>query len=239
MSCTWKVMVRKQPVLFAVASIDIDLWTLKKFQLEAAGCGNTLACLTLTRPPQLAVGMCSAAKASGRRIPNKKCGFTQWLGDVTLTNAAMPPILRNALLQAESVDVLLVHAAYDVHLEFYRALSRACATSEPKQMADTPTPCRKRPVETSPDKVAQSPKKLRTTSEKEMGSNGEQCDWCGMTPAQGEPELKVCKVCHYSCCEECSGHHTKGACYCVRYQPHRSTPRRSNGGRFALWRPGF
>lgn len=57
----------------------------------------------------------------------------------------------------------------------------------------------------------------------EVGSNGEQCDWCGMTPADGEAALKVCGACLYSCCEQCSAHKTKGACYC---KSTRGTTRR-------------
>jgi len=48
----------------------------------------------------------------------------------------------------------------------------------------------------------------------DRGSNGEQCDWCGMVPADGDAVLKVCGACRYSSCEECSRHKTRGACYC-------------------------
>mmetsp|Transcript_64958 Transcript_64958/g.209200 ORF Transcript_64958/g.209200 Transcript_64958/m.209200 type:complete len:344 (+) Transcript_64958:71-1102(+) len=94
--------------------------------------------------------------------------------------------------------------------------SAACAS---------PAPTSKRTLEASAKKAKQ-PKlaavevraKVEVQQEaedgREMGSNGQQCDWCGMVPAEGDGELKVCKRCHYTCCTECSAHQAKGTCYC-------------------------
>lgn len=85
----------------------------------------------------------------------------------------------------------------------------------------TPQPVAAVPTEAVPDMSALPPSHVGEASKerfneasKEMGSNGEQCDWCGLAPSEGEEQLRVCKRCLYSVCPECNGHPTHGTCYC-------------------------
>jgi len=86
--------------------------------------------------------------------------------------------------------------------------------------ADVSTVKKPRPKKAAPAEAAKPPEGAPAVATKEeaaggeMGSNGEQCDWCGLTPGEGEGELKVCKRCHYTCCGECGSNQTKGTCYC-------------------------
>jgi len=93
----------------------------------------------------------------------------------------------------------------------------------PPDSLETPRVSRKRPPQASPQKskrprggdggLREAPRESEDDA-REMGSNGEQCDWCGLTPGEGEAALRVCRRCHYSCCAECSPHPTKGTCHC-------------------------
>jgi len=235
--CEWGVLVREAPLLIAKARMEISTTWITSFQVDSVEAYRTKARLSVENPPQLACGMQSwDSQASRRRM-------TEWSPDPSSGNAALPPLLRNELLRTMTHELIFMHTVDKVKKEFKLAgveQGRLCSTlvkapcpreeplsvAGPGGVAETPKPSRKRPAASSATKV-RKPKAPEVWAEatfpgpkqeeepgREMGSNGEQCDWCGLTPAEGELGLRVCMRCHYSCCAECGAHQTRGTCYC-------------------------
>lgn len=234
----WGVLVRQDPLLIAKAKAEIPTAAISSFQLESAERSRTRVRLIVEGQLALTCGMQSWDSLKGRRCK------PSWSSDgLSAGNAALPPLLRNELMRTKTHEVVLMHTLEKVKKEFKEAglvqgkkKARPVKGSVPQQeeptvsivappaVPETPRTSRKRPLEASTCKTRKPrtadlevPEGLPEAKEedgREMGSNGEQCDWCGMTPGEGEAALKVCGRCHYTCCAECSPHPTKGTCHC-------------------------
>ncbi|CAK0835742.1 unnamed protein product [Prorocentrum cordatum] len=239
LTCAWELPVH---TFHALARLDVGMPAISALELLPVEGGKTLARVSLVAEPRVAIGTRAAARPTGRRARQKRAGATHWLPDASHGNAALPPLLRSALLRERSIELLLLHDVQEARERLGPALRpparRACEEApaaspvvgwqSPRGVDEERTPAQKpgKAAAWTPTKLAQPDElALPLTSDKkrviaalaekeERGSNGEQCDWCGMTPADGDAALKVCGACHYSSCEECSQHKTKGTCYC-------------------------
>lgn len=239
LTCAWELPVH---TFHALARLDIDVPAISSLELLPVEGSKTLARISISAEPRVAIGTRAAARPTGRRVRQKSAGVTHWFEDTSHGNAALPPLLRSALLRERSIELLLLHDVREARERLGPALGRPAPRADEEAPAASPvsgrqclggaaeeqTPAQKagRSAAWTPTKLSQpgasacsgtSDKKRAATAlaaTQERGSNGEQCDWCGMTPADGDAALKVCGTCHYSSCEECSQHKTKGACYC-------------------------
>jgi len=107
LTCKWETAVRLAPVLLAMAKVNIALPSIADRQVDAIDHERTKASLKLLFPPMVVLGTRTWAVASGRRMSQKQSGRATWLGDEPSGNAAMPPLLRNGLAHATSMEVVI------------------------------------------------------------------------------------------------------------------------------------
>jgi hypothetical protein len=233
----WAVLVREKPLLVACAKATVSAEDIRSAHISATEGARCKAELTLANRPRFECGMSSWNLESGCRKPPR------WSEVNDTGNAALPPLLHRELLRETKHKLVLMHSVDKVKKEFQRlgiALRqevlptplrrhRSKKPAEPNVFDDCPqTPApRKRGLEElleekTPEPVATAPTPQQVPSmglarlaSKEIGSNGEQCDWCGLVPSEGEEQLRVCKRCLYSVCHDCNAHPTHGTCYCT------------------------
>eukprot|EP00928_Gymnodinium_smaydae_P086746 TRINITY_DN71183_c0_g1_i1.p1 TRINITY_DN71183_c0_g1~~TRINITY_DN71183_c0_g1_i1.p1 ORF type:complete len:419 (-),score=87.65 TRINITY_DN71183_c0_g1_i1:53-1174(-) len=176
-SFQWEMPVRIDPVLLATARVDVAARSIEDVSFEAFGDERTCAKLRLSKPPDLAIGTRAWAVPTGRRITSKRGGKMAWLGDPTHGGAALPPLLRNALVKTEELEVMMGHGITLVQDAFRhaRAWAPAAAAADAEDAADaespppsqelvvapTPVRCRRPPVDTPEEK---QPRPARASS---------------------------------------------------------------------------
>jgi len=237
----WAVLVREKPVLVACAKAIAPAIEISSAHISTDEGERCQAELTLTSRPRFECGMSSWNLEGEFRKPPRWSDAND-TGNAALPPLLHRELMRETkhkLVLMYSMDtvreeferlgIALRQEALPTPLRRHRSKKpvdpNVCADDSPQTPArrkrcleelleeKTPQPA---PVASSTPllRVHEASKQLFNEASKEIGSDGLQCDWCGLTPSEGEEQLRVCKRCLYSVCQECNTHPTHGSCYC-------------------------